>query len=164
MEFFLLLISFIIHAVTFVIIKHLKTKVDQPAVAQEEIIQQKKEIEDLLAVYLLEIREENEKVIASLANNKGTQMSGESSNNVVIDKVKDQEITDKEPERSSNRKPLKDYQPPVDNSEPDRVEQSFAAQILSMYNQGNSIETIARKLDRGKTEIELLVKFQQKNR
>jgi hypothetical protein len=40
-------------------------------------------------------------------------------------------------------------------------EESFIQQILNLEKQGNSIEEIAKKLNKGKTEIELLLKFQE---
>lgn len=156
MEFFLLFISFIIHILTFVFIRHLKSKLDQSAEIHHEIKEQKKEIEDLLAVYLLEIREENDKMIDYIKSNQG--------------QIKQKQIDIGNKGKKSNRQTVEsnqkteDYHPPYVNNKEDILEQSFAAQVLSLYNQGQSIESIARQLDRGKTEIELVVKFQQKNK
>ncbi|WNF24504.1 hypothetical protein [Mesobacillus jeotgali] len=41
------------------------------------------------------------------------------------------------------------------------IQSSLFDQVLHMKNQGMTIEEIARKLDKGKTEIELLLKFRQ---
>lgn len=48
---------------------------------------------------------------------------------------------------------------PVSKSEP--VQLSFIDQVVKMKKQGLTIEEIARDLDKGKTEIELLLKFRQ---
>ena len=42
------------------------------------------------------------------------------------------------------------------------IQSSPIDQVLQMTNQGMTIEEIARKMDKGKTEIELLLKFRQK--
>lgn len=160
MEYFLLLISFIIHIITLVIIRQLKVKLAEPAVIRDEINQEKKEIEELLAVYLLEIREENEKVISALDDSKYSREPDKQK----ADEIQNNNVTSQNPVNDLEQEEYKSYQPPMENEQPDVMEQSFAAQVLSLYNKGETIETIARKLDKGKTEIELIVKFQQKNR
>ncbi|MCZ0702590.1 hypothetical protein J2T56_000557 [Natronobacillus azotifigens] len=160
MEYFLLLISFIIHIITLVIIRQLKVKLAEPAVIRDEINQEKKEIEELLAVYLLEIREENEKVISALDDSRYSREPDKQK----ADEVQDNNVTSQNPVNDLKQEEYKSYQPPMENEQPDVMEQSFAAQVLSLYNKGETIETIARKMDKGKTEIELIVKFQQKNR
>ncbi len=55
-----------------------------------------------------------------------------------------------------------DYQPITDGIQKDTVEQSLTAQILHLSQKGMTSDEIAKKLDKGKTEIELLLKFQQK--
>lgn len=160
MEYFLLLISFIIHIITLVIIRQLKVKLAEPAVIRDEINQEKKEIEELLAVYLLEIREENEKVISALDDSKYSREPDKQK----ADEIQNNNVTSQNPVNDLEQEEYKSYQPPMENEQPDVMEQSFAAQVLSLYNKGETIETIARKMDKGKTEIELIVKFQQKNR
>jgi hypothetical protein len=64
-----------------------------------------------------------------------------------------------------------DIQAPITKSElPDKQEninfelqESLAAQIGNLKGQGYSLEEIAQKLEKGKTEIELLLKFQEKS-
>ncbi|WLR53408.1 hypothetical protein LC048_12750 [Mesobacillus subterraneus] len=53
---------------------------------------------------------------------------------------------------------------PVDSQENNvEIKQvSFIDQVLNMKKQGLTIEEIAREMDKGKTEIELLLKFRQK--
>ena len=43
--------------------------------------------------------------------------------------------------------------------EPSSKEQTYEQQVIEHYHNGKSIEEIAKLMQRGKTEIELLVKF-----
>ncbi|GGM21625.1 swarming motility protein SwrB [Paraliobacillus quinghaiensis] len=166
MLYFLLLISFLLHAVTFIIIKVLKDRIAQPDDIQTQMSQQQKEMEELLAVYLLEIREENEKFLDTLKRNPNVT---EKKEDLITDavattsreKTKNVSPIDSSPSLKTNES--KSYQPPIENDQQDIVERSLSAQVLSLHNQGESIESIARKLDCGKTEIELMIKFHQKN-
>lgn len=155
---YLLLISFIIHGITLVIIRQFKIKLDQPAITKQTLDQQQKEIEELLAVYLLEIREENDKMIKLIDQ----QAKQKPQPNAKQEKVVSQ--TPRNPVIKSSKQEVKyqEYQPFMPAEEETVVEQSFAAQVLSLFERGDSIETIAKKLNRGKTEVELLIKFHQK--
>ena len=44
----------------------------------------------------------------------------------------------------------------------DKLETSLEAQVFQLAKQGISIEEIAKKLNRGKTEIELMIKLHKK--
>lgn len=155
---YLLLISFIIHGITLVIIRQFKIKLDQPAITKQTLDQQQKEIEELLAVYLLEIREENDKMIKLIDQ----QAKQKPQPNAKQEKVVSQ--TPRNPVIKSSKQEVKyqEYQPFMPVEEETVVEPSFAAQVLSLSERGDSIETIAKKLNRGKTEVELLIKFHQK--
>src|SRR5699024_5249692 len=48
------------------------------------------------------------------------------------------------------------------NNQHDVVEQTAESKIVSMHEQGLSIEEIAKQLHRGKTEVALIVKMYQK--
>jgi hypothetical protein len=48
------------------------------------------------------------------------------------------------------------------NTEMNKEMQSIMQQALQLHRQGKTIEEIARILEKGKTEIELLLKFQRK--
>ena len=49
-------------------------------------------------------------------------------------------------------------------SEEVAFESSTEAKVLNLYSQGESLDSIAKKLDIGKTEVELIVKIQQNQR
>ncbi|MCA0983301.1 hypothetical protein LCL89_04465 [Halobacillus yeomjeoni] len=70
--------------------------------------------------------------------------------------------TPKRPRNIQGESPASEYSPP----EPEQMggyQPSIQSQIMDMKNRGYSIDEIAKKLDRGKTEVELLLKFHQKN-
>lgn len=164
--YFLLLISFLLHVFTFIMIKVLKDRITQPDIVLAKQAEQQKEMEELLAVYLLEIREENEKVVSMLqvkqSANEVKRDSSDAKDEEVTEEGAYQKVTQvKRPKEP--RKPEVDYQPPTVNDYQDTIEKSLSAQVLSLHNQGETIESIARKLDCGKTEIELMIKFHQKN-
>lgn len=151
--YYLLLISFIIHALTFVTIRQLKVKLDQPNDSKEMMAEQQKQIEELLAVYLLEIREENEKLLDLIHQGHQTVPPKEQK--------RETPVVQADPENLTTEK-YQAYQPIIPDEEEDIIEQSFAAQVLSLAEQGETAEAIAKKLSCGKTEVELLLKFQQK--
>lgn len=155
---YLLLISFIIHAVTLVIIRQLKVKLDQPSITKQTLDQQQKEIEELLAVYLLEIREENEKLIQLIDQQAKREPQEKPLEAINVEQPPRKPIM----EARLQEDKYQDYQPFMPKEEEPVVEPSFAARVLSLAERGDSIETIAKKLNRGKTEVELLIKFHQK--
>lgn len=166
MVYFLLLISFLLHVFTFITIKVLKDRITEPEDIAAKQAHQQKEMEELLAVYLLEIREENEKVVSMLTNEKNNKQPKNATH--LPDMNYEQKDTYEKAapiiqQMKTYQEAKVDYQPPTVNESRDTIEKSLSAQVLSLYNQGESIESIARKLDSGKTEIELMIKFHKKN-
>lgn len=168
---FLLLVSFLLHVFTFIIIKTLKDKLMNNQDVEMKQKRNIKEIEDLLAVYLLEFREENDKVIEALKHQTSSEKTVNKENNKdkglnYKKKVKndDNELkTDNKIEPSSTPFEPGDYIPPLENDSFDTLEQSLTSKVLSLHEQGETLESIARKLDCGKTEVELMLKFHRKN-
>ncbi|MGP4040271.1 DUF6115 domain-containing protein [Gracilibacillus sp. D59] len=156
MLYILLLLSFIIHIVTFVIIRQLKVKQEALVTIEDNVNQQVKNIEDTLAVYLVEIKEENEKFVKQVEDFSGNNFENNSTSQ------EQKEVKQPVTELNTSKK-TKDYQP-ITNVEQveDVVEQSSTAYVLHLHNKGYTVNEIAKKLDKGKTEIELLLKFQQK--
>lgn len=105
---------------------------------------QTKEIFD---TYLAEIRHENDRLLSLKKQKeqvtKQTQNSKDQNRDAnKISSVRQLSSIDKTGEQI------------IDSYEP-----SLHAQILRMYDEGFSYEEIAKKLDCGKTEVELIVKF-----
>jgi len=65
-------------------------------------------------------------------------------------------------ERIQNlEKPVTESVKPTDQQTPERPRNSLLDEIISMKNDGLTTDEIAKKLDKGKTEIELMLKLRQ---
>ncbi|WP_449619406.1 DUF6115 domain-containing protein [Robertmurraya sp. Marseille-Q9965] len=143
-----------------------------------------KEMEEVISAYLMEMTEENERFI-----NKVREMTVKpiSSNNSTREEPIKGEVDLERPvprkgnvyqavqaykktPTSNNDKqeeveitPANEESPQQenDNNSTDLYSQSFYYQALLLKKQGLSIEDIARRLNKGKTEIELLFKLRQ---
>jgi len=123
---------------------------------QEEVA---REIEDMFTSYLMEIKEENKRMSSWLQPEK---------HSIHGQKLEDGKAISEESVSSENfkvkaSKEHNDYFPPISNERKDFFERSDNYQILELRRVGYSVDEIAKKLDRGKTEIELFIKFQQKH-
>lgn len=148
-----------------------------------------REMEESISLYLVEIREENDRLIQELSENK-PKNHVKNNENLAIINVEDQSIIvhdeKKETDPSSNeqkvfvpkviaRNAYNKYKNQTNTSEPKVVKEqdqnpsqiesnqpplSFEQQVIQLHNEGKSIEEIAKLTKKGKTEIELLLKFQ----
>jgi uncharacterized membrane protein YgaE (UPF0421/DUF939 family) len=166
MSTLLLVISFIFHLISFffIILLSLKlSKVKEVETKQEKMI---KDMEEAIAAYLLEFKEENEKFIDTLTK--------------TINRI---ELQNKKAEKAERQAVLPTYLPNIEqikdqvdismthithekvgsskDAEMNKEMQSIMQQALQLHRQGKTIEEIARILEKGKTEIELLLKFRQ---
>jgi len=141
-------------------------------------IQLMKEMENAVSAYLLELKDENERFLTKLSNAVNqfneeqsdlTYAKKNESNSELesdaelppyfpnVDQVKDHlEIGGVQPETSQLKGETTEKK--VDSI---GGEQSVLQQALELHAEGKSIEEIARILAKGKTEIELLLKFRQ---
>ncbi|WP_058307788.1 DUF6115 domain-containing protein [Gracilibacillus massiliensis] len=158
MLYLLLLISFMIHVITFIIIRQLKQRQDNIETIEDNVNLQVKNLEDTLAIYLIELKEENEHFMKQIERVDVPIQMTESKHPV------NEEIAIKSETMKEKGQEVKEYQPisPVESQE-DVVENSTTASILHLDAKGYTIDEIAKKLNKGKTEVELLLKFQQKN-
>lgn len=113
-----------------------------------------KEIMQLMELYLEDIKEENKQLQRELdlydfKTEKGTQ--------------------DNQTETITHHDDLVAYkeEPPfslkLENEQHDDVSTSLEAQVLHLYHQHVSPSEIAKKLECGQTEVELLIKFHEKS-
>lgn len=175
MNTFLVVISLLLHGVTIIALITLSLRVSKTK--ELELKQQKvaREIEDLFTTYLIEIKEENERMMNILEKNGQNENSYEPnhekkssqkspkvalnvSEDVNVNKNSEQQDAPVLKQQQVDHKPIKEYKPPM----PDEVEfiqPSLEARVFSLYDQGLSTEEIARKLDCGRTEVELMLKF-----
>lgn len=106
---------------------------------------------ELMETYLQEIKVENDRLHELITKNQF-----EESRNI---KAENEEL-------GKNDKVLKNTNnfPVLDDNINDTVEASLEAKVLQLHDQGLSITEIARKLHCGKTETELIINLNQKNR
>lgn len=141
MILYLLIVSLILHFITFfiliLIIKKMRTTFDY-----QQFEAQKRELEDLLAYYSIELKEENERFLNEILEKTRLQ-------------EKEQQQEDDEIEIAETEKMIKEKDHTVEiNYQP-----SLEAQALQLYQEGYDIKEIAKKLNKGHGEIELLLKF-----
>ena len=115
------------------------------------------------------MKEENEQLLEQL--NKYKQESSTASSIKRSEKqVKEPEVMMSTDMKEKNKRPpaskeqieYEDYQPPaLEVEETEMYEQSNTAKVLSLSKQGYSAEEIAKKLQLGKGEVELMIKFYQ---
>ncbi len=146
MILYLLIVSLLLHFVTFfiliVIVKKMRSAFDY-----QQFETQKKELEDLLAYYSVELKEENERFLKEILEKTKLQETGtelKETHNVAEEQNTLTEIE----EIVQEEKTVETYAQP-----------SLEAQALQLYEQGYDIKEIAKKLNKGHGEIELLLKF-----
>jgi biopolymer transport protein ExbB/TolQ len=149
---FLWITSFIFHIVSFflIILLFLKwTKVKEIEKRQAEMI---REMETLMASYLVEFKEENDRFVRQLTSKQNHSKQNK--------KVKREEpflpLPNIEVIEDRLEISMKDEQ------QDEQSVQELAEQAFLLQQQGKTLDEIAKILKKGKTEIELLLKFRQK--
>lgn len=185
MTTFLLLLSLMLNAAVIfaIILLYLRqNRLVQAEKKQERII---KEIEEVFSAYLLELKDENEKFIQLMKRDVSSTGKNESGQDFLVQSEEKNatgisQQTDKAPRVGkgiSYNTAMKAYRTDTgyakDREDPvleeligkaesaERPQLSFNEQIGELHKQGLSAEDIARRLNKGKTEIELLLKFRQ---
>ncbi|WP_039073974.1 hypothetical protein [Bacillus sp. MSP13] len=162
MSTLLWLLSFALHGVLLYAVMILYTRL---AAVKETEKQQKKileETENTLAAFLLELKEENEKLIEN-TDSLPSQADGEAQTPDLQDAktYSERNIVQEEenlPEHIEGLITEVERQEESVNSDA----QTFEDQVIDLYEQGYSASQIAQKLKSGKTEIELFLKFRSK--
>ncbi|WP_053219634.1 DUF6115 domain-containing protein [Virgibacillus senegalensis] len=166
---FLIFISLLLHIVTFVAIRLLFQQMQRNS-GNQDSGDSLRQTEELLSAYLQEIREENDRLLkewdhATPKNEQDVQKEQKEEEGLGM--VKPERV--KPYEQEANSPSLNEtagesgYMPPLPQVQQDTVEKSMTAEVYSMYDQGYTIDEIAKKLDKGKTEVELMIKFHRKN-
>lgn len=152
----LLTFLFILQFVSFFLIALLFTRLSNAKDIEKQHEEFMKEMDDAVSAYLFEIKDENNRLIEELA------MTNETNNNIKKEEKKPiDEIPFSPRSLVSKSAVAKLYQQasPVKETIEDKTELSPQNQVLALSNAGKSIEEIARLLGKGKTEIELMLKF-----
>jgi DNA-directed RNA polymerase specialized sigma54-like protein len=153
---FLLVISFILHALSLFVIILLYLQLSKVKETEKHQQQMAEEMEQTFSAYLLEWKEENERFLKELSDML--------TNRTKADR---KQSPSKANATSTKEEALPDYFPNVDDVK-DIVDirhqamPSLVEEAWQLFEQGKTIEEIAKILKKGKTEIELLLKFRQK--
>lgn len=149
----------------------------------------KQETEDVLYSFIEEWKEENEQFLNKLSNNSNNNKQVEKAptftrnESVVSTKsnlVKRFDFVEKQTEidykdlllnesdqnniselTPNHDKPVEESVYSTEKTTPERSSNSLLDEIISMRNDGLTTNEIAKKLDKGKTEIELMLKLRQ---
>lgn len=142
-----LFFSFILHGISFYWIYQLKKQKNEPS-----------GLEDAMAIFLEDMKEDNETLIKALKDFQA--QSGRKSEAAEANAKAD--VPAKKSNKPEPQPKEKAYSPPEASANiEEQYESSFEAKALSLAKQGLNHEEIAKKLGRGKGEVELLLRLDQ---
>lgn len=159
-----LVIIFLIIAqcLSFYFIVLLNLKITRLKEIEEKQKQLKDDMDDAIGVYLAEMKDENDRLIQEIKNIKKV----DSHSNRDVEQQQTELIDNKQYKKISSIQ--NDFETPKTyikkayQQQQHRVKKpTIEEQVIKMYKEGFSISDIAKKLNQGKTEVELLLKFQQ---
>ncbi|WP_226681294.1 hypothetical protein [Sutcliffiella horikoshii] len=148
--------ALILLAIFFIVLLYIKlSKVQQLEQEYRTLIQ---DAEDTITSYVLELKEENNTFLQKLSNpNPSTsQIDKHESIDTREDDLTEADLKDlltQENVRDDDTETLREEKP--------FEEWNFKDQVKYLSGSGLSSSQIAKKLNRGKTEVELLLKFRQ---
>ncbi|MEC1581999.1 swarming motility protein SwrB [Bacillus subtilis] len=162
MSTLLWLLSFTLHGVLLYAVIILYTRLAAVKETEKQQKQILEETENTLAAFLLELKEENEKLI----ENKASSASQSDEESKKPGHQHSETYQERDPVQEAENLPEHieglitevDRREEIVNSEV----QSFEDQVIELYEQGYSASQIAQKMKSGKTEIELFLKFRSK--
>lgn len=146
---------------------------------QNELIN---EMDNAISVYLMEMKEENDRLISELKKPNVVQKAASTRKEGTAQTIKEQPVKEQEMEprkfvpvkqaasayqkqktqqqvKEKDNEALEKAETLSEDNEIQEQNLTFEQQVINHYRNGKSIEEIARMMGRGKTEIELLVKF-----
>ncbi|QDP40202.1 hypothetical protein [Radiobacillus deserti] len=164
----LVMMSLFLHVLSFIAIRLLLNKVNKLSQTESNYNQRVSEMEDLFATYLEEIKLENEKLEQAMNQTRIHEQTRPSSiiSEIEPASIKKQAVKDESPKKGHIKnipaiepEKRKEYAPPTELPVEDTVEQSLQSKVYQLHDQGFSVEEIAKQLDCGKTEVDLMLKF-----
>ncbi|NIK10816.1 hypothetical protein [Alkalibacillus almallahensis] len=179
--------SLILHGVSFIAIIYLYQRLRHIDESNSDPEKRIREIEDLFNSYLLELKDENRKLLEEMSKfERQSQASETKENSYNYNNVKTNneaseatlyvnEEDNQQAEKSSSVQKTETTQPfdisgmiadkedKVEISSQKTTDDSTPQQkAFQMYDQGYSVESIAKYLEMGYTEVELMIKFHYK--
>lgn len=169
----LLLISLLLHVVAFyfIVVLYMKySTIKNLSDTQRQILE---ETENSMTSFLIDMKDENERLINTLLRTSSPNSFQEKRVNTSKE-THHQKTSHKEQEHAINNKTDDQQELPTHLTSLSQVEDiveikqtthkekpPFEVEAINLYKNGYTVEQIAKKLNKGKTEIELLLKFRQ---
>lgn len=146
--------ALILLAILFIII--LFTKISKVQQLEQEYRTLIQEAEDTITSYVLELKEENNAFLQKLSNHGGGTPSKQENFDTREADLTESDLKDlltQENIEKEEKNPLVEQKP--------FEEWNLKDQVKDLHEKGLTSSDIAKKLNKGKTEIELLLKFRQ---
>lgn len=122
-----------------------------------------KEMDDAIAVYLAEIKDENDKLVEKItAKTKDESIFNEASLKQPDKDLKTREEADLPitmPKHTIRNHARQSYEAVKLNVLQEDLEIDDKTRVIQLHEDGKSVEDIAKLLGKGQTEIELILKF-----
>ncbi|MBD7936698.1 MULTISPECIES: DUF6115 domain-containing protein [Cytobacillus] len=160
---FFLIISLILNILAITAILLLYLRQNRFVSLEKEQKNNIEQMDQLLAIYLTEMREENEAFLKQIQQRNTLSPVNNESN--LQTEANPQELNKRYPATTAKKKAASIYQAnqankdtPIDHQREEN-EATTHSSIQELYHQGNSVEEIAKYMNKGKKEVELLLKF-----
>jgi len=157
MTSFLFIVSFLLHILLLITVFYLYQHI------QSLKNNQTSEVEHMLNNFLQQLKLENEELEKKIHQANITPDEKQKLRKHINEEARETKETN---EMSESHKTIETNEssyefPPIHMEEPnvDQVETSLHSQVFHLHKKGLTIEEIAKKLNRGKTEIELIIKL-----
>ncbi len=173
----LLLISLLLHVVAFyfIIVLYMKySTMKNLTNTQRQILE---ETENSMTSFLIDMKDENERLIQTLLNSSSMKVqsmdndlneanlgiNSELDKNQLKQKSSSKGIDQDLKELPSHLSGIGEMKDSVEITQTyNKKNPPFEIEAINLYEEGYTVEQIAKKLKKGKTEVELLIKFRQK--
>lgn len=160
MTMIFLVVLFITQVISFYFIALLYMKVSKFDDLEKKQNRLMREMDDALAVYLAEVKDENDQLIQEITRKMSAQKHKTTTEKKaeVVERKKESAVIVPVPQNTMRQHARQSYEA-VKKTEQVVVEPDDRMKAIQMFGQGYSVEEIAKKLGKGKTEIELILKF-----
>ncbi|MED5092483.1 Swarming motility protein SwrB [Bacillus safensis] len=175
------LISFMLHAALIYFVIILYTRMNSLKATEQKQRELLEETENTLAAFLMEVKEENDKLSkvaaaspdfsaeelkSDLQTPKQPQPPIESQQSVESEDPVPEHLSallnEVEVQEEKVNEPVPQLETEASMPSKSEIEETFEDQVKTLYDEGRSLEEIAKEMKTGKTEIELLLKFSGK--
>ncbi|MBU9720347.1 MULTISPECIES: DUF6115 domain-containing protein [Bacillaceae] len=162
---YLITVSFILHFISFFIIIILFQRQTKYQPDQKK---EMKEMEDMLLSFTEEMKENNEKLVKLISKNSAVSVKKTNYTEAQEDQLPSikpnhqNNLEEQSPvfdHRMMGEDDYEKYEPPVPEEEAIEVNTSSTSQVLKLHKDGLTVDEIAKKLEMGAGEVQLLLKF-----